>query len=132
MSPSLFLSPVRIHFRCSLYVPAAGRCLKADFFCCRASKHSNLRWEVFESPSRPDSRRSLHYYHSWLRLNPQRQAEPREAKCSASARPFWFGLGVPPRRTQSVYSRGVVLDDAARVAHFKVSEVGPKALRSPG
>lgn len=128
MSPSLFLSPVRIHFRCSLYVPAAGRCLKADFFLLLRIQ----TLEVFESPSRPDGRRSLHYYHSWLRLNPQRQAEPREAKCSASARPFWFGLGVPPRRTQSVYFRGVVLDDAARVAHFKVSEVGPKALRSPG
>lgn len=83
-----FLSAPNRAFWSALFCPTGGK-LKAHFRYSK-SEHAEPVVENSKCSSRADSGQCLKHYCSWLWLISQRQAEPREAKCSALARPFWF------------------------------------------
>ena len=87
-----FLSAPNRAFWSTLFCPTGGK-LKAHFRYSE-SEHAEPEVENSKCSSRADSGQSLKHYCSWPWLISRRQAEPREAKCSALARLFWFARDV--------------------------------------
>lgn len=87
-----FLSAPNRAFWSALFCPTGGK-LKAHFRYSE-SEHAEPVVENSKCSSWADSGQSLKHYCSWPWLISRRQAEPREAKCSALARPFWFARDV--------------------------------------